>query len=476
MESNLLDLTVRKLLEKFGKGEHKPGSGSAAAFEGMISAQLLITVISLTCDEKRKEKYGPVIPEMEKIRSEIQDNIFPKLSDLFSEDSIQFDKTIRARTARDEETDKIKKGILNKESLSELKISTNIPWHISQECIKLCDAAIYVFDEGFKSARGDSQVALSGAVSALGGCISIIRLNLLSFKSDEFLYIEKVLSELEKLEIQYDRLNKSANLKMQVLKDEVGRKIPLLKGASQFVRSYKSKNLSDREIEQCTIDLRKLMVEHKDSIWPDQQTIDTLELLRPEIVLKKVLGYNFHIESKLDAISEDGQLFDIAGLINQDIKLVLLSNEFDKETLNFTAAHELGHALMHSQSVLHRDVPINSLGQYRVRNKNERQADKFASYFLMPETTVREVFFDLFGTSKLNFNEDVAFKLINSRLENLRKKCKNKRQFARLVSSAKLFDHISFPSLSEVFIVSVEAMAIRLEELDLIGYEFDNNS
>jgi Zn-dependent peptidase ImmA (M78 family)/formiminotetrahydrofolate cyclodeaminase len=473
MESNLLEITVQKLLEKFGKGEHKPGSGSAAAFQGMISTQLLITVISLTCDEKRGSTYKSVVSEMQKISQELEDKFFPKLTDLFIKDSIQFDKTIKSRFARDEEDNKIEKSRLNRESLEELKISINIPWHIAQTCITVCENAAYVFDNGFRSARGDSQVALSGAVSALGGCISIIRLNLLSFKSDEYKYISKVLKELVKLENEYNRLNKLASSKIEVLKIEVENKIPFYKDTSEFIEKYKSANfLSDKDIEQCANDLQKLALSHKDSIWPNQISIDALQILNPETILKKVLGYNYHVVPVIDIQEESGERFEVAGLINQDTKLVLISNEFDLQTQSFTAAHELGHAILHTQAVLHRDVPINSVGQYRTRNQQERQADKFASYFLMPEKTVREVFFQLFSTNRFILNEDTALFLTKVTLHELRQKCKTKRHFARIVSSSEWYSYESFPSLSNVFGVSVEAMAIRLEELDL--FEFTN--
>ena len=52
METDLLEKTVNELMEKFGAGNHKPGSGSAAAFQGMVSAKLISTVISLTAEEK----------------------------------------------------------------------------------------------------------------------------------------------------------------------------------------------------------------------------------------------------------------------------------------------------------------------------------------------------------------------------------------------------------------------------------------
>ena len=39
METDLLEKSVNELMEKFGAGNHKPGSCSAAAFQGMVSAK-----------------------------------------------------------------------------------------------------------------------------------------------------------------------------------------------------------------------------------------------------------------------------------------------------------------------------------------------------------------------------------------------------------------------------------------------------
>ena len=38
---SLLEGTVNNLMTKFGAGNHKPGSGSAAAFQCMVSAKLI---------------------------------------------------------------------------------------------------------------------------------------------------------------------------------------------------------------------------------------------------------------------------------------------------------------------------------------------------------------------------------------------------------------------------------------------------
>ena len=41
MGERLIDLATGKLLEKFGAGNHKPGSGSASAFQGMLAEKVV---------------------------------------------------------------------------------------------------------------------------------------------------------------------------------------------------------------------------------------------------------------------------------------------------------------------------------------------------------------------------------------------------------------------------------------------------
>jgi len=53
--SKLIELSTEELLKKFGSGKHKPGSGSAAAFQGMLSAKLIHTVIDLTLSRESND-------------------------------------------------------------------------------------------------------------------------------------------------------------------------------------------------------------------------------------------------------------------------------------------------------------------------------------------------------------------------------------------------------------------------------------
>ena len=55
---------------------------------------------------------------------------------------------------------------------------------------------------------------------------------------------------------------------------------------------------------------------------------------------------------------------------------------FSLETIKFTIAHELGHALLHPNMVLHRDRPMDGSKSLQSKDYKELQANKFAAYFL----------------------------------------------------------------------------------------------
>jgi len=217
MKVKLLDKTVNEIMQKFGAGNHKPGSGSAAAFQGMISAKLISTVISLCAEEKRKHLYADCINELLDFQEQIEKRIYPGLADLFQYDSDQFDKTIKLRTARDNEKDEVTRNQLRREALEELKISIATPFQIAFLCKEIAEIGAFVFDNGFRAARGDSQVGISGAVSAIAGCIAIIRLNVLSFNSDEYEYLKSTVSKVNDLAKDYETLRQIADSKIQVL-------------------------------------------------------------------------------------------------------------------------------------------------------------------------------------------------------------------------------------------------------------------
>lgn len=132
----LLQTITAELLEQFGSGRDVPGSGSAAAFQGMLSSKLILTVISLT---KGKEKYSPFFPYLVKMENEVKSSIYPRLCSLFQEDSDHFNQTINSRKERDKVflNDPSEHNLLSKKALLELKDAVNLPMEIANLCMEL---------------------------------------------------------------------------------------------------------------------------------------------------------------------------------------------------------------------------------------------------------------------------------------------------------------------------------------------------
>lgn len=174
----LLQLPTDELLKKFASGGHKPGSGSAAALLGLLACKLLQTVISLT----DRPGYESSKQQLSLVNQGLLGEIEPALVDAFREDSIQFDRVIQARHARDAQKDPALRESLGRKALAELRKATDIPMSIAEKCTTLAERGLDVFDLGFRAARGDSSVAISSALAGASGALAIVYLNLKSFR------------------------------------------------------------------------------------------------------------------------------------------------------------------------------------------------------------------------------------------------------------------------------------------------------
>ncbi|MFV8467377.1 cyclodeaminase/cyclohydrolase family protein [Flavobacterium sp. LB1P62] len=470
MEKTLLDISTVELLEKFGAGKHKPGSGSAAAFQAMIAAKLLITVIGLTNRTKYQAIFSNVLPKLLKHSDDLETKIFPQLSELFTNDALEFDKAIELRTLRNRETDPITRNQLRRQALEQMKVAIAIPLDICNLSIELCEIANYVFDNAFKAARGDSHVAFSGAVAALAGSLAIIRLNLLQFGSDDFRYCEEICSKLQYLDVDYTNYNSLATSKISILQKEFDAKLPFYRDLNNLIDRLKAnKKPLDLEVEQGVKDFQNLVWKHKNIIWKNPPKAPQ-EILEPKLIFQNVLCYDYVIREEFGVPDEEGNVIEIAGLIDQTNRLVVISNKFSEPTQRFTAAHELTHALFHDQQLLHRDLPFDNSTTYQRRAPEEKVADKGATYFLMPKKDITKEFILRFGVSDFSINEETAFNLIKGNVSDLRRECRSIREFARKLSSAQSYDANYFESLAQKFNVSVGAMSIRLEQLNLLRY------
>lgn len=163
--------------------------------------------------------------------------------------------------------------------------------------------------------------------------------------------------------------------------------------------------------------------------------------------------------------------WEAAGVLNCDRGIISISSKFNYFVQRFTGAHEIGHFVLHREQIgatIHRDRPIFEL-HASGRPPIEREADYFAACFLAPKKLVIEEFKKRFvNNPPLQLDENVAFHLYGEMASDLFIAPPGSLNFAAAVAGAQKFDRLRFPSLAEQFGLSVRAMAIRLQELELV--------
>lgn len=221
---------------------------------------------------------------------------------------------------------------------------------------------------------------------------------------------------------------------------------------------------TDAEIQAKVQELQRWIWRNRSVIWQDSIPVDPVEMLDPEIGLSAV-GFNFDYVSTLGSYRSAGREIEAAGIIDTEGKAVQISMAFSPEVRRFTAAHELAHAFLHNGLGLHRDKPLN--GDKLSRASREWEADKFAAFYLMPTKLLTERFRHRFLCSAFVAEEDSAFALASCSVRKFQELFPTRRDISRALARAEAYNGNRFRSLAEVFGVSVEAMAIRLEELGL---------
>jgi formiminotetrahydrofolate cyclodeaminase len=468
MTERLIDHTTSRLLEKFGAGNHRPGSGSAAALQGLLSAQLIQTVISLTNEPKRSHFYAPHLPGLLEIKSALERRIIPSLEKLFQQDSDNFDVVIQLRRQKDNETDPVMRRQWAHKAKLALIPATEIPIQIAKDCVELASFALDVFDKGFQAALGDSGVALSAALSAVFGSLSIVELNLQRFEANA--WTASIRASRDVLTAEYNLLMEQARKRLASQLARTESRTRFSNEIQEIAVTAKGKMpLPESEIESIAMRLQAAMWDNKSSIWKNGDPETEFEVLNPDKALES-FGLAVEYPATLGYYVDQGSPIEVAGQIDQHSMSVSISKRFPKVTQRFTAAHELGHYLFHSQPVLHRDRPIDGFRTQEPRGSEEWQADKFAAYFLMPSTLVKEIFTRHFLTEKFGIDENTAFALNEKSPRALRSRCGDLRGLSRLLSKATFYNGVNFDPMCDRFNVSVEALAIRLEELELVTF------
>ena len=229
------------------------------------------------------------------------------------------------------------------------------------------------------------------------------------------------------------------------------------------------KRPSRRDIEFVARNLQNMLWSNRSEIFPGRVIDSPLDVLEPPAALS-CLGYQLELAESLGQHRDTSGTFEVAGIIDRLNKVVHISRQFPPPIRKFTAAHELGHAILHEATGLHRDRPMDGASTRIRHDPDEREANVFATYFLMPASQMRLEFERRFGNGQFVLNDETAFRLNAGNLDKLQKSCNTLRDVSKLLAGATHYGGIQMYSLAERFQVSTEAMAIRLEELKLIRY------
>ena len=225
---------------------------------------------------------------------------------------------------------------------------------------------------------------------------------------------------------------------------------------------------SRSEIEGIVRDFHRELWRIREDLFPGVQEVDPLALLDPDLAFRSI-GFRSELVESLGQHTWEGEPAEVAGIIDASVQTVQTSRRFAPPFRNFTAAHELGHAVLHDGRGLHRDRGLDGSQLGGSRDRTEWEADVFATYFLMPERLVRAAFECAFKVPRFVLDEDTAFALDPGDPGGLLSSCREDRDLSRLLARTTRYDGVHFDSLADQFGVSPEAMAIRLEELNLIS-------
>lgn len=129
------------------------------------------------------------------------------------------------------------------------------------------------------------------------------------------------------------------------------------------------------------------------------------------------------------------------------------------------------HLVLHEDTIMHRDRAFDGSHLQTPRAPAERQADRFAACFLMPQKLVRERFEFMFCCKgQLRFSDVIAYHLDPNNPDRLLYSPKESGERELALARCARFNNQHLVSLAQQFGVSDSAMAIRLKELDLVQW------
>ena len=190
---------------------------------------------------------------------------------------------------------------------------------------------------------------------------------------------------------------------------------------------------------------------------------DPVDWLDPHM-LAEMLGLKYELEPSIrvaDRLTRDNPY----GLLILNERRCIVSEERGPAVARYTGAHEIGHYL-HHQSKLNQHWE-RSFDSEKPRPLLEREADLFASIFLMPPKLLLQRIEYHFAQRPLRVNDNLQFLLCPNYTDLDPAKLDLEYALARASID---FRRRHIVPLHQQFKVSVKAMAIRLQQLRVFSY------
>ena len=130
----------------------------------------------------------------------------------------------------------------------------------------------------------------------------------------------------------------------------------------------------------------------------------------PIPVLEIIESIGFNYDFRMDGIYKDK---DLLGGLHLDSKTIVINEQIAEQDgrMHFTAAHELGHLILHaSENKKCKEIDNNPKDDKNI----EMEADLFASFLLMPTSNVKKAFFNV-RKSPLMMTDHKFFGLIKKK-------------------------------------------------------------
>jgi len=193
----------------------------------------------------------------------------------------------------------------------------------------------------------------------------------------------------------------------------------------------------------------------------------------PFRIARDLLGLSVEEREEIARPDKSAKLWiPLAGLLSRVEKKLIIAAGLKPELRRFTAAHEIGHYILHPDAIVFRDSPLtdSSLRSPDSSSLREREANLFAAEMLMPGKLVCQLFSRLFGgpVDGESMTDDEAYLLTEG------------TKYARSLSVVAPFDRAKlvaenpslvtkeYRNLAQVFGVSSTAIAIQLLDLGLV--------